>query len=49
MKMEQNTPKRWHLNYKRRRITQKKAYDKVRVAEGHKIITSIQGSNFRLI
>jgi hypothetical protein len=27
MKMEQCVPKRWHLNYRRRGITQKKAYD----------------------
>jgi hypothetical protein len=27
MKMEQSVPKRWHLNYIRRGITQKKAHD----------------------
>ena len=27
MKMEQSVPKRWHINFRRRGITQKKAYN----------------------
>jgi hypothetical protein len=33
MKMEQSIPERWHLNYRRREITQKKAYDKMCIIE----------------